>query len=202
MTRWQESGFAAARCAAVRQVASPDDEGLVKAAGRVIPRREAQLQRRLLHLCADRSRRQASIRRSRRALRPSGDGGTNMAFPASSGASQQEDHDERRRQALHFPPVRIFIALPAIAVNVTTEMVGCRSISNLARRISGSVTDKFRACSPQSNCRDIVISKSSRAAWRQFQEKLHSSLPRAGAADQGLHDHFLAHAVNRIDPHQ
>jgi hypothetical protein len=42
--------------------------------------------------------------------------------------------------ARYFPPARILIALPAIAVNVTTEMVACRSISILARRLSGSVS--------------------------------------------------------------
>jgi len=34
----------------------------------------------------------------------------------------------------------MLIALPAIAVNITTEMAACRSISNLARRVSGSVS--------------------------------------------------------------
>jgi len=40
----------------------------------------------------------------------------------------------------YLPPARMLIALPAIAVNVTTEIAACSIISILARRVSGSVS--------------------------------------------------------------
>jgi nucleotide-binding universal stress UspA family protein len=44
------------------------------------------------------------------------------------------------------------IALPAIAVNVTTEMAVCRSISDLARGVSGSFES-----GPWTDCDDLTI---------------------------------------------
>src|ERR1700679_935961 len=40
----------------------------------------------------------------------------------------------------HFAPARILIALPAIAVSVTTEMTACNSMSALARLVSGGAS--------------------------------------------------------------
>jgi len=50
-----------------------------------------------------------------------------------------------RIDQLQPPPVRILAALPAMAVKVMIEIVDCRSIKSLARRVSGNASVGLKA---------------------------------------------------------